>query len=140
MKTHKVTVLKKGDKYVGHCPFHDGKTPSLVVETSGAFHCLSCGTSGDGADIATHSFPPLPSFCIADIPIKNAKKGDFSSVEMHIKMSAEHKTPSEIQVFMEYYLETFVEIMNCDNHEVAHSIVSQLSVNLLKLGGHLEEE
>jgi len=33
-------------KQVVLCPFHEEKTPSMVVE-DGDFHCLSCGVEGD---------------------------------------------------------------------------------------------
>ncbi len=43
------TSLKKsGKNYVGLCPFHDDKNPSMHVdEDKGLFHCFSCGAGGD---------------------------------------------------------------------------------------------
>jgi len=45
----KYVVLKKaGGNYIGLCPFHQDKNPSMSVSpTKGIFKCFSCGTSGD---------------------------------------------------------------------------------------------
>ena len=43
-----VTIQKKGSTLVALCPFHQEKTPSLVLTPSkGLFHCFGCGVSGD---------------------------------------------------------------------------------------------
>jgi DNA primase len=43
-------VVLKGDgsKYMGLCPFHDDKNPSMSVnDDEGYFHCFACGAAGD---------------------------------------------------------------------------------------------
>lgn len=41
-------LKKSGSNYLGLCPFHNEKTPSLSVsETKQFFHCFGCGTGGD---------------------------------------------------------------------------------------------
>jgi DNA primase len=43
-----VKLTKKGDRYVGLCPFHQEKTPSFHVrDGDGYYHCFGCGVSGD---------------------------------------------------------------------------------------------
>ena len=43
-----VTLRKRGVNYVGLCPFHDDKTPSLYVSPSkGLCKCFSCGKGGN---------------------------------------------------------------------------------------------
>jgi DNA primase len=44
-----VTLKKAGnDSYVGLCPFHTEKTPSMSVSPSkGMYHCFGCGAGGD---------------------------------------------------------------------------------------------
>jgi DNA primase len=47
-----VKLEKKGNSYMGLCPFHDDKNPSLSVDkTKGLFHCFGCGASGDVFDL-----------------------------------------------------------------------------------------
>jgi len=44
-------LRKAGKEYIGACPFHPDKIPSLSVnEDKGVFHCFGCGESGDVFD------------------------------------------------------------------------------------------
>jgi DNA primase len=43
-----LSLRRSGKSYVGLCPFHDDKNPSLHVdEEKGLFHCFACGAGGD---------------------------------------------------------------------------------------------
>ena len=43
-----VSLAKRGTQYVGLCPFHEDKNPSLVVSPSrGTFKCFACGEGGN---------------------------------------------------------------------------------------------
>ena len=43
-----IGITKKGQNYVGICPFHSEKTPSFYVSPAKQmFHCFGCGESGD---------------------------------------------------------------------------------------------
>ncbi|MDR1205494.1 MAG: DNA primase [Peptococcaceae bacterium] len=43
-----VSLKKKGQNYVGLCPFHEEKTPSFVVSLQKQiFHCFGCGKGGN---------------------------------------------------------------------------------------------
>ncbi|MCI0526219.1 MAG: CHC2 zinc finger domain-containing protein, partial [Nitrospira sp.] len=46
--SHYLTLKKRGQNYVGLCPFHHEKTPSFVVSPAKQlFHCFGCGAGGD---------------------------------------------------------------------------------------------
>ncbi len=46
--SHYLTLKKRGQNYVGLCPFHHEKTPSFVISpVKQLFHCFGCGTGGD---------------------------------------------------------------------------------------------
>ncbi len=43
-----VKLANKGKSFVGSCPWHEDKEPSLSVDREkGLFHCFGCGESGD---------------------------------------------------------------------------------------------
>lgn len=43
-----VELTRKGSNYMGCCPWHEDKTPSLSVDrTKGLYNCFGCGESGD---------------------------------------------------------------------------------------------
>ena len=44
----RIPLTKKGSNYVGLCPFHDDKNPSLSVSPSKhIYKCFSCNASGN---------------------------------------------------------------------------------------------
>jgi DNA primase len=44
----KVRLTKRGDSFVGLCPFHHEKTPSFsVTNTKGLYYCFGCSAYGD---------------------------------------------------------------------------------------------
>ena len=44
----KVVLVKKGNDFLGLCPFHSEKTPSFTVsDDKGFFHCFGCSAHGD---------------------------------------------------------------------------------------------
>jgi len=46
-----ILLRKSGKEYIGLCPFHDDRRPSLSVNPDkGLFHCFGCGESGDVID------------------------------------------------------------------------------------------
>ena len=45
---HYLTLEKKGNAWLGLCPFHNDRHPSLRVDPGkGMYHCFSCGAGGD---------------------------------------------------------------------------------------------
>ena len=47
-----VPLLKLGENYVGMCPFHKDKNPSMFVSTSkGVFKCFTCGEGGNAVQV-----------------------------------------------------------------------------------------
>lgn len=57
----KVTLeCRAPGRFVGPCPFHDERTPSLTVDDgTGHFHCFGCGARGDAVDFVLRTEPLL---------------------------------------------------------------------------------
>lgn len=48
-----VRLVKAGhDRFVGLCPFHDDRRPSMSVWTDGRWKCFACGAGGDIIEFA----------------------------------------------------------------------------------------
>jgi len=44
----RIKLLRRGDEWIGPCPFHDDRTPSFTVnDAKGFYHCFGCGAHGD---------------------------------------------------------------------------------------------
>lgn len=50
-----VELVRRGSEYVGLCPFHDDRKPSLTVYNSSdglmRYRCFSCGAGSEGGDV-----------------------------------------------------------------------------------------
>ena len=48
IQAHGVALQREGKDWIGLCPFHDDKKPSLrVTPTKGLWHCMSCEAAGN---------------------------------------------------------------------------------------------
>src|SRR6266576_286627 len=49
-------LQRSGAAYKGLCPFHDEKTPSLIIQRGDShYHCFGCGAHGDAIQfLMTH--------------------------------------------------------------------------------------
>jgi DNA primase len=91
-----VHLERKGKSFMGCCPFHDDKTPSLSVDPEkGLYHCFGCGESGDAFDLVMRmkgfTFPealnylkggffPAPSPTgtpVVSVPLESPEEGIF---------------------------------------------------------------
>ena len=52
MESFGIQLEKKGSSWMGLCPFHEDKNPSLSVDRSkGLYNCFGCGEGGDVFDL-----------------------------------------------------------------------------------------
>jgi len=70
-----VKLKKKGNRYVGLCPFHKEKNPSFAVDKENQlFHCYGCGISGDAITLIMEkekmTFPQAIEFLAREYKLK----------------------------------------------------------------------
>ena len=46
-----ISLRKRGVNFIGHCPFHNEKTPSFTVSPAkGIYKCFGCGKGGNAVN------------------------------------------------------------------------------------------
>lgn len=88
-----VPLKKTGANYVGLCPFHNEKTPSMTVsESKQIFHCFGCGEGGDAVTFVMKrenlAFPEAIRFLAGKlgVPIEEITEKDTKIVEKRDKL------------------------------------------------------
>lgn len=56
-----ISLHQKGQRLWACCPLHGEKTPSLMFDEGGKWHCFGCNRGGDAVDFyaAFHNIPPF---------------------------------------------------------------------------------
>lgn len=87
-----VSLKRHGTNYVGLCPFHQDKNPSLSVSaTKGIFKCFSCGESGTAVSfVMKHEHMTYPEAL------------RYLAAKYHIEIQEKEETPEEIARRMRY--------------------------------------
>lgn len=49
-------LKRNGRRYWACCCFHDEKTPSMMFDENGRFHCFGCQADGDAIDLYMHLY------------------------------------------------------------------------------------
>jgi len=85
-----VKLSRKGANLTGLCPFHQEKTPSLMVSPSkGIYKCFGCGEGGDAAKFLMKqngiSFPEAIKIMATKLNIKIEEKAPDPEAEMKAK-------------------------------------------------------
>lgn len=101
-----VKLEKKGNNYIGLCPFHDDKNPSMSVSLQKhVFKCFSCGVGGDVITFVSK---------IKNISISDAMRevGETVGIKVNLsqkdiefqKNSKYYETLKEAMQFFKFYL------------------------------------
>ena len=87
-----VTLKKHGPNYVGLCPFHPDKNPSMSVSsTKGIFKCFSCGKAGNAVGfVMEHEHMTYPEAL------------RYLAAKYHIEIKEKEESPEEIAHRMKY--------------------------------------
>jgi len=95
-----ISLKKSGKNFIGLCPFHDDKNPSLHVnEEKGLYHCFSCGAGGDifgflmsynhiGFKEAVQELAAKLNIELKEANNGNIKKSSNRSLQLKVNLSA----------------------------------------------------
>jgi hypothetical protein len=71
--------IRKGDEWIGFCPFHAEKTPSFTVsECKGFWHCFGCGQNGTAIDFLAYWSQSLGTAVIPNSDLFENPRGPHS--------------------------------------------------------------
>lgn len=113
IQAHGVELKKSGENWLGHCPFHDDRTPSLVVTPSkNLWHCLgACQAGGTAIDWVMrrdrvtfrHAVELLRS---GDAAVVTAKRERFWAPKLPSPVEATAEDGKLLRQVAEFYHET----------------------------------
>ena len=98
----RVKLTKRGNRFIGLCPFHSEKTPSFNVnDEEGFFYCFGCGASGDVINYVretsglsfVESVQELAD--IAGIPMPEFRPQDSAKKERNVTLLSCFETAAE---------------------------------------------
>lgn len=92
-----VNLKKKGANYMGLCPFHDDRSPSMSVSpVKGIYKCFSCGASGNSVNFVMEheqiTYPEALKLL--------AKKYNIEIVEQEVSKEQQEKQNAKESMFL----------------------------------------
>lgn len=140
-----VTLARHGADLIGHCPFHDDKTPSLVITPAkNLWHCLgACQVGGTVIDwvmkaegvsfrhaveLLQNDYSPLA----ADADAPPAKRSTVKKLAMPLEREAEDAKLT-MQV-VDYYHQTLLQSPEAMQYLTKRGIASAEAIRTFKLG------
>ena len=131
-----VNLEKRGNNYIGLCPFHDDKNPSMSVSPQKkVFKCFSCGTAGDVVSFVSK---------IKNISISEAMKQVGETVGIKVNLSQKdilkqknmkyYNVLREAATFYNFYLTNTVEgkqgIEYLNNRKLSINEIKRFNIGL----------
>jgi twinkle protein len=114
-----VKLKKESGGYIGSCPFHNEKTPSLRTKTNGNFFkCFGCGKSGSAIDFIMHH----EGYSFVDSVLEVAKIINF---EMEFESKEIVKPVHRVEKLSKEFLDNFENVRKISNNTLLHFNVTE---------------
>ena len=132
----RIPLTKKGANYVGLCPFHDDKNPSLTVSpTKHIYKCFSCNASGNAITFVQNydkiSFMDALRKVAATVNIKIAKSKKDLEYEKNKKY---YDCMNDACDFYSFFLQNAIEAKPAKeylkNRKLHDEIINQFRIGL----------
>jgi DNA primase len=110
----RVLLTKKGNEYLGVCPFHDEKTPSFTVNDAKRFyHCFGCGAHGDVIRFVSET----QGISYKDSAIKIAEENGIDLPKLSLEQERVYEEADQIYSMLELASQFFVSNLNNEVRE-----------------------
>ena len=124
-----VVLQKKGNEFVGNCPFHLEKTGSFFVnDNKGTYYCFGCGVSGD---IFEYLIKKQGLQFIQAVE----KLAEMAGVKLPEKHSQNHIAEEKIKILqkaLEFFKETLrktpAALQYCKEREIDSELIEKFSI------------
>jgi len=127
----KVSLTRKGNEYLGVCPFHSEKTPSFTVNDAKRFyHCFGCGAHGDIIKFVAET----TGLSYKEAAIKIAQENSIDLPKMTAAQKEEYDEAEQIYNVLELASAYFSDQINEEVEEyllargIGKNIKSQFSI------------
>ena len=110
----KVALTRKGNEYLGICPFHSEKTPSFTVNDAKRFyHCFGCGAHGDIIKFVAET----TGLSYKEAAIKIAQENSIDLPKMTAAQKEEYDEAEQIYNVLELASAYFTDQINAEVEE-----------------------
>lgn len=108
--SHYIKLSKKGNNYIGLCPFHDDKHASLTVnESKKIYKCFSCNAAGDVFSfVKNYNNISYSQAIIKTCELANIDKNEVNSLASYINFNNENQVLYDINKDANKYFKMFL--------------------------------
>lgn len=131
-----VTLEKRGNNYIGLCPFHDDKNPSMSVSPQKkVFKCFSCGVAGDVISFVSRFKNITTSEAMREIGETIGVKVSLSKKDLLRQKNAKYyNVLNEASNFFNFYLLNTLEgkkgIEYLDSRKISLNEIKRFNIGL----------
>ncbi len=135
-----IHLEKKGNNYIGLCPFHQDTNPSMSVSpTKGIFKCFSCGAGGNGITFVKN----YKGITFIEALKEVAEKAEinwhdylteYKKKPLDPEIELIYKINEEAIIFYKYTLEEFLTSKNLIQEYIKKRALSNELINKFEIG------
>ena len=135
-----ITLKKHGKDLIGHCPFHDDKTPSLVISTDkNLWHCMGkCQMGGSTIDWVMKTqgvnFRHAADILRNKVPLKVGVFKKSSTRHLPCPIDLEADEQQALNESITYYHETLLKSKAALEYLTKRGLMNTEMINHFKLG------
>ncbi|MEA0970197.1 DNA primase [Candidatus Megaera venefica] len=137
----RILLTKKGNEYLGVCPFHDEKTPSFTVNDIKKFyHCFGCGAHGDVIRFVSETY----GISYKDSAIKIAEENGIELPKLSPLQERAYEEADQIYNILELAAQFFVSNLSLEVRDylgkrgIEDSTINDFAIGYAPGGGELE--